>query len=155
MKMSLLDRIQTDIVTAMKAKDELTLNTLRSVKTALDRYRVDQRKPIDESAEQSLLGTLAKQRNEAAEAFRSGGRKEAADKEMAELSILERYMLQEASDAELDTAIETVIVEMATTDNGPITKKMGLIIKATQNKLQGKRVNGKLLAEKVKTRICV
>lgn len=140
----------------MKAKDELTLNTLRSVKTALDRYRVDQRKPIDESAEQSLLGTLAKQRNEAAEAFRSGGRKEAADKEMAELSILERYMLQEASDAELDTAIETVIVEMATTpDNGPIAKKMGLIIKATQNKLQGKRVNGKLLAEKVKTRICV
>jgi uncharacterized protein YqeY len=155
--MPLLERIQTDITAAMRAKDELRLNTLRSVKTALERYRTDQQKPIDEAVEQSTLKTLAKQRREAADAFRNGGREEAAVKEEAELQILEGYMLQQATEAEIDTAVETALGDFLMTLHGPVhvatIKDMGTIMKGATAKLSGKRVDGKMLSGKVKARL--
>ena len=68
--MALLERISADMVVAMRAKDQLKLSTLRSIKTALDKFQKDQQKTLDESGEQSILQTLAKQRREAADAFR-------------------------------------------------------------------------------------
>jgi uncharacterized protein YqeY len=148
--MTLLDKIQTDMIAAMKAKAQLKLDTLRSVKLALDRYRVDQRKPINEAAEQSILITLAKQRSEAAEAFRNAGRIESADKELAELQVIESYMLPEATETETDAAIAKAIAELTV----PLSMKaMGTIINHVQTQLTGKRVNGKLLSDKVKARL--
>jgi uncharacterized protein len=146
--MTLLDKIQTDIVTAMKAKEQMKLDTLRSIKTALDRYRVDQQKPVDEKVEQSILKTLSKQRVEAADAFRKGGREESATKEEAELKIIEGYMAQEATIEEIDAAVEA-----AFQDTEGSKRQMGVIMKIIPAYLAGKRVDGKVLSAKVKAKL--
>jgi uncharacterized protein YqeY len=79
--MALLDRIQTDMVAAMRAKDEARLNAIRLIKTALKKHEVDSMKPLDETTELQILSTLIKQRREAAEMFRKGARPELAEKE--------------------------------------------------------------------------
>lgn len=149
--MSLLEKIQADIVTAMKAKDELRLNTLRSVKTALDRYRTDQQKPLDETVEQNILNTLCKQRKEAAEAFRTGGRIEMADKEDAELLVLQGYMLQEATEDQIDEAVAAAVHALQAASSIPLSmKSMGTIMKDVTARLTGFRVDGKIVSGKVK-----
>ena len=90
--MALLERIQTDMVAAMRAKDEARLNAIRLIKTALKKHEVDSMKPLDEATELQILSTLIKQRREAAEMFRKGDRPELADKEEAELKLVESYM---------------------------------------------------------------
>ena len=87
--MALLDQIQKDMVTAMKARDELRLDAIRMIKTALQRYTVDTMKPLDEQAELQILNTLSKQRKEAADMFRKGNRPELAEKEENELKLIE------------------------------------------------------------------
>lgn len=144
--MALIDKIQTDLVAAMKSGDRLKLDTLRSVKTALDRYRVDKRKPADEKAEQDILGTLVKQRQEASDAFTKGGRTESADKELAEKAILESYMSPLASPVEIATAIEVAISNLA-------NPNPGLVMKQTQTLLAGKRVDNKALMTAIRERL--
>lgn len=144
--MALLDKIQLDMTAAMKAGEHLKLNTLRSVKTALDRYRVDKRKPVDEKAEQEVLSTLAKQRTEAAEAFTKGGRTVSAEKELAERGILEQYMSPLATKDEIDFAIEGAVT-------GCAKPNPGLVMKAAQSALAGKRVDNKALMEQIKARL--
>jgi len=90
--MALLDRIQTDMVAAMRAKDEARLNAIRLIKTALKKHEVDSMKPLDELTELQILNTLIKQRREAADMFRKGDRPELAEKEEAELKLVESYM---------------------------------------------------------------
>ena len=102
--MALLERIQTDMVAAMRAKDEARLNAIRLIKTALKKHEVDSMKPLDETTELQILSTLIKQRREAAEMFRKGARPELAEKEEAELKLVESYMPAAPSDAEIDAA---------------------------------------------------
>jgi hypothetical protein len=151
--MALLDRITVDMVAAMRAKDQLKLSTLRSIKTALDKFQKDQRKSLDEAGEQSILQTLAKQRREAADAFRAGNREESALQEEAELRVIESYMLQMASDAEIDAAIERSIALLELPPVGDPTRMrhMGAVIKGAKDQLPGKRVDGQALANKVKS----
>jgi uncharacterized protein YqeY len=147
--MPLLDRIQSDMVASMKAKDEARLNAIRLIKTALKKHEVDSMKPLDESTEIQILNTLIKQRREAADMFRKGGRAELADKEDAELKLIESYMPAAPSDTEIDTAIAAALSETGVTS----AKQMGVVMKATQAKLAGKRVDGKALSEKVRARL--
>jgi uncharacterized protein len=147
--MALLDRIQTDMVAAMRAKDELKLNAIRMIKTALKKHEVDSMKPLDEATELQILGTLIKQRREAADMFRKGDRAELADKEEAELKLIESYMPSAPSDAEIEDAIAHALTETGATSQ----KQMGLVMKAAQAKLAGKRVDGRALSEKVKARL--
>src|SRR6202051_1499471 len=100
--MPLLDRIQSDMVASMKAKEEARLNAIRLIKTALKRHEVDSMKPLDEATELQILSTLIKQRREAAEMFRKGDRPELAEKEETELKLVESYMPAAPSDAEID-----------------------------------------------------
>src|SRR5579864_1540339 len=109
--MPLLDRIQSDMVASMKAKDEARLNAIRLIKTALKKHEVDSMKPLDENSELQILSTLIKQRREAADLFRKGGRAELADKEEAELKLIESYMPAAPSDAEIDAAIAAALAE--------------------------------------------
>jgi len=109
--MPLLDRIQSDMVASMKAKDEARLNAIRLIKTALKKHEVDSMKPLDENSELQILSTLIKQRREAADMFRKGGREELAGKEEAELKLIESYMPAAPSDAEIDAAIGAAMVE--------------------------------------------
>ena len=74
--MALMERVQTDMVAAMKARDEVRLNALRMIKAALQKHQVDSMKPLDEAGEQQILKQLVKQRTDAAEMFRKGGRPE-------------------------------------------------------------------------------
>src|SRR5580704_16741426 len=147
--MALLERIQTDMVAAMRAKDEARLNAIRLIKTALKKHEVDSMKPLDEITEIQILNTLIKQRREAADMFRKGDRAELADKEEAELKLVESYMPAAPSDQEIDDAIAAAIAETGVTS----AKEMGVVMKATQAKLAGERVDGKALSEKVRARL--
>src|SRR5271167_4263105 len=99
--MALLERIQSDMVAAMRAKDEARLNALRLIKTALKKHEVDSMKPLDEPTELQLLTTLIKQRRESADMYRKGGRPELADREDAELKLIETYMPSAPTTAEI------------------------------------------------------
>jgi hypothetical protein len=147
--MPLNDRIQKDLVEAMKAKDELRLGAIRMIKTALMKYKADQMKEADEAAEQQILNSLVKQRNDSIEMFRKGGREELARKEEQEKAIIESYLPAPASDAEIEDAIAAAVAEAGATS----AKQMGAVMKAAQAKLAGKRVDGRALSEKVKARL--
>jgi hypothetical protein len=119
------------------------------IKTALKKLEVDSMKPLDEKAELQVLNTLIKQRREAAEMFRQGGRPELAEKEEAELKLIEGYMPASASDDQIQAAIAEALAETGVTS----LKQMGVVMKAAQAKLSGKRVDGKALSEKVRARL--
>jgi uncharacterized protein len=147
--MPLLDRIQTDMVQAMKAKDERRLSVLRMVKSALQKQQIDSMKPLNEASEMQVMNTLLKQRRESAELFRKGGREELAAKEEAEIGVIESYLPSAPTAAELEEAVAAAIRETGAKS----AKEMGAVMKAAQAKLAGKRVDGKALSELVKQRL--
>ena len=147
--MALLDQVQKDMVAAMKAREEARLSALRMIKTALKKHEIDSMKPLDEPAELQILGSLIKQRREAADMFRKGGREEQAVKEETELKLIESYMPAAPSDDEMTAAIAAAIAETGVTS----LKQMGVVMKAAQSKLAGKRVDGKALSDKVRMRL--
>ncbi len=134
---------------AMKARAEDRLSALRLMKTALKKLEIDSMKPLDERAEQQVLNTLMKQRREAADMFRKGGRPEQADKEEAELRLIESYMPAMATDEEIDAAIAAALAETGIAS----AKQMGVVMKAVQAALAGKRADGKILSDKVRSRL--
>src|SRR5580704_3124313 len=147
--MPLLERIQKDMVAAMKSKDEARLSAVRMIKTALKKVEVDSMKPLDEATEMQVLNSLIKQRTESAEMFRKGGRPEMAEKEEAERTLIESYMPAAATAEEMDQAIAAALAETQVTS----AKQMGVVMKAAQAKLAGERVDGKALSEKVRARL--
>ncbi len=147
--MPLIDQIQKDMTAAMKASEQSRLDALRMIKAALMKYKVDTMKPLDEAAELQILTTLIKQRREAAEMFRTGNRPELADKEEAELKLIESYMPAAPTEAEVETAIAAAMQETGATT----AKQMGIVMRAAQAKLAGKRVDGKTLSEKVRSKL--
>ena len=147
--MPLIDLVQKDMVAAMKSREEARLSALRMIKAALMKQKVDSPKPLDEAAEMQVLKQLIKQRIDAAEMFRKGGREEQALKEEAEKAIVESYLPAGASDAELDAAIGEAMAETGATS----IKQMGAVMKAAQARLQGKTVDGKTLSDKVRARL--
>jgi len=147
--MPVLELVQKDIVASMKAKDELRLSTARMIKSALQKAAADAAKPLDDAAEQQVLRSLAKQRSDAAEMFRQGGREELAQKEEAERKLIEGYLPAAASPEEIERAVEEVFIETGAAS----AKQMGMVMKAAQAKLAGKTVDGKALSEKVKARL--
>jgi uncharacterized protein YqeY len=147
--MPLLERLQGEMVAAMKARDEARLGALRLIKAALKKHEIDSMKPLDEAAEMQILNMLIKQRREAAEMFRKGGRDELAAKEEGELALIESYMPASATEVELDNAVAAAIAETGAAS----AKQMGAVMKAAQTKLAGKRVDGKVLSDKVRAKL--
>jgi len=147
--MAILDQVQKDMVAAMKAKEESRLAALRMAKAALKKHEIDSMKPLDEAAEMQVMNSLLKQRRESADMFRKGNRAELADKEEAEIAILESYLPSAPSSAELNEAVTAAIAETGATSS----KQMGAVMKAAGAKLAGKRVDGKILSELVKQRL--
>jgi len=147
--MPLIDQVQQEMVAAMKARDEARLSTLRMIKAALMKYKADSPKPLDEAAEMTILKMLIKQRIDAAEMFRKGGRVESAEKEEAERAMIESYLPAAASAEEMDAAITEVVSETGITS----IKQMGAVMKAVNERLKGKTVDGKSLSDKVRSRL--
>jgi len=147
--MALLDRVQKDMTEAMKARAEDRLSALRMMKAALKKHEIDSMKPLDERTEQQVLNTLIKQRREAADMFRKGGRPEQAEKEEAELRLIESYMPALATDEEIDAAIAVALEATGVTS----AKQMGVVMKAVSVQLAGKRADGKVLSDKVRAKL--
>jgi uncharacterized protein len=151
------EKLGKDIVTAMKAREQETLTTLRMVKSALKNKEIDKREPLTDAEEQAILTTLLKQRRESIEQFTKGGRPELAAKEQVEIGLIEAYMPKAASEEDL-RALVSAAVEQVTADNGgtkPGAKEMGLVMKAAQQKIaaSGARADGKLVSELVKAEL--
>ncbi len=146
--MSLIDHIQKHITEAMKARDEQRLSTLRMVKTALKHREVEKMAPLDDKESQQILTTLIKQRKESIEQFLKGGRKEMADKEAAEITLIESYLPQAAGEAEIVAGVKATIAEMGS----PTMKDMGTVMKNAMARFAaaGMRVDGKVVSEAVK-----
>lgn len=147
--MTLAEQIQTDIVTAMKAKDELRLSVLRMIKAAIQLKEVEKVRKLDGAESIQLLQTLAKQRKESIEQFTNGGRPELAEKETKELAIIESYLPAGASNEEMDAAIEKAIAETGANS----LKQMGAVVKAAKAALEGKTVDGKVLSDRVREKL--
>jgi uncharacterized protein YqeY len=146
--MSLTEQIQKDIVTAMKAKDEARLSTLRMVKSALQLKQVEKMAPLDDKESQAVLATLIKQRKDSVEQFTKGGRQEMADKEAAEIVLIETYMQKSAGETEIVAGVKAAIAEMGS----PTMKEMGTVMKNAMARFNaaGTRVDGKMVSEIVK-----
>jgi len=147
--MALLARVQTAMTEAMKARDEARLGALRILKAALKKHEVDSRKALDEAAGIQVMKSLVKQRLEAAAMFRKGGRPELAEKEEAELKVIESFLPAAPPEEEIEAAIQAALAETGVTS----LKQMGLVMKAVQARLAGKLVDGKLLSDRVRTRL--
>jgi len=146
--MSLSDQIQKDIIAAMKAREEARLSTLRMVKAALKNREIEKMAPLDDKESQQVLSTLIKQRKDSVEQFTKGGRQEMADKEAAEIVLIETYLPKAAGEAEIIAGVKTAIAEMGS----PTMKDMGTVMKNAMAKFaaQGMRVDGKVVSDAVK-----
>lgn len=147
--MGYIERIQSDLTSAMKEKDELRLSVLRMVKSALKNKEIEKVRPLDDMESLQVLQTLVKQRRESIDQFTRGGRKDLADKEQKEIAIIEEYLPAAPSDDEVRHAIEAAIAE-AGADS---LKQMGAVIKAARARLEGKSVDGKVLSDRVRERL--
>src|SRR6266542_3945561 len=130
--MSLSEQIHKDIITAMKARDEARLSTLRMVKSALKNREVEKMAPLDEKESQQVLSTLIKQRKDSIEQFTKGGRQEMADKEAAEIVLIESYLPKAAGEEQMVAGVRAVIAEMGS----PTMKDMGNVMKAVMARFQ-------------------
>jgi uncharacterized protein YqeY len=148
--MPLIEQLSKDIVAAMKARDEERLSTVRMMKSALQKAHVDAAPRLpDDAADLQILKILVKQRTDAAEMFRKGGREESALMEESQRKIIESYLPAAASEEDILAAVESALAETGAT----AAKQMGLVMKAARAKLAGKTIDGKVLSEKVKARL--
>lgn len=149
--MGIGEQVQKDMVDAMRSRDELRLSTLRMVKSALKNKEIDKRAPLDEKEEQQVLSTLIKQRKDSIEQFTKGNRQELADKEAAEIKLIEAYLPKAMGEEEIAAAVKATIAEMGS----PTMKDMGTVMKNAMAKLQatGARVEGKTVSEIVKKQL--
>jgi uncharacterized protein YqeY len=147
--MTFQERLQNDMQQAMRDRDELRLSTLRMMKAAIKNKEIDAMKALDEAGCFQVLGTLIKQRQDSIEQFRKGNRPELAEKEEQEIKVIEGYMPAAPGEEEIDRAIAEALAETGITS----VKQMGVIMKATQAKLAGKRVDGKALSERVRGKL--
>jgi uncharacterized protein YqeY len=147
--MSLEQALTADIVTAMKAKDQTRLTALRMLKTALTNKNIEKGRALDEAEELQVVSTLVKQRRDSIEQFTKGGRKDLADKEQAEIAILNTYLPAAASDEEIAAAVVHAIAETGATT----AKDMGRVMKTVMAALAGKTVDGRRVSDAVKAKL--
>ncbi len=139
--MSLMDRIEKDIIIGMKAKEAVKVSTLRMLKSAVMNYLIQAKKDKAEDAEVlSVLAKQAKQRRESLESFEKAGRMDLVDKEKAELAILESYLPKQLSDEELRSEVQKAIATSGAKTPADMGKLMKVLMPAVQGKADGKRV---------------
>jgi uncharacterized protein YqeY len=146
--MTISETIQKDMTEAMKARDERRLSTLRMARSALKSKEIDKRSALDANEELAVLSTMIKQRKESIEQFLRGERHDLAEKERAEIEVIERYMPKSLGEEEIAAAVRQTIAEMGS----PTMKDMGTVMKNVMAKFTaaGARVDGKVVSEKVK-----
>lgn len=146
--MGMLEQVQADLVTSMKAQDKLRTGSLRMLKSALKNAQIEAG-TLDEAASVQVIMKLCKQRNESIEVFEKNNRQDLADQEKAELTVLQDYLPKGLSDQELGAIVDEVIQQLGATD----PKKMGPVVGAIMKRLAGKPVDGKKVNELVRSRL--
>jgi len=144
--MSLEQTLGTDIVTAMRAKDATRLTALRMLKTALTNKSIEKGRALEGAEELQVVSMLVKQRRDSIEQFTKGGRADLADKEQAEIAVLDAYLPAAASDDEIAAAVAAAVAETGATS----AKDMGKVMKAAIAALAGKTVDGKKVNDAVR-----
>lgn len=147
--MSLEQTLSADIVTAMRAKDATRLTALRMLKTALTNKSIEKGRALEAAEELQVVAMLVKQRRDSIEQFTKGGRVDLADKEQAEIAVLDAYLPASASDEEIAAAVAAAVADTGATT----AKDMGKVMKAAMAALAGKTVDGKKVNEAVRRSI--
>ncbi|GGG70688.1 GatB/YqeY domain-containing protein [Edaphobacter dinghuensis] len=153
--MSIGEKIQADIITAMKAKDEHRLTTLRMVKSALKNKEIDKREALTDAEESQILTTLIKQRKDSVEQFTKGNRPQLAEKEQLEIAMIEAYLPKAASEDDIRAVVQGAISHLTQDGSKLSPKDMGTTMRVVQQRLQasGVRADGKLVSEIVKAEL--
>jgi uncharacterized protein YqeY len=146
---SLLDKITPEIGDAMKRKDQASLGPLRMLKAALMNKEVEKGRALDEAESLQVVTALVKQRRDSAEQFAAGGRQELADRELAEIKFLERFLPPAADELTIAAAIDAAVAETGAAG----AKDMGKVMKAVMAKLAGMTADGRAVSEAVKKRL--
>ena len=147
--MNLSEQIVSDLTASMKAQDAQRTSTLRMVKAAMMNRKIEKGAELDDEEMQKLLRSLVKQRRDSIEQYEKAGRQELVNKEQAEIDVIETYLPQAASAAEIETVVAAAIAETGATS----IKDMGRVMKAAQSALAGKNADGKMVADTVKARL--
>jgi uncharacterized protein YqeY len=146
--MALREKLDEDLKSAMRAKDSLRMNTVRALKSAIKYREIELMKPLDDAGILGVVATEIKRRRDSVEQYRAGNRADLADKEDAEIRILQEFLPQQLSAAELEAKVVEVIGRVGA--KGP--KDMGAVMKALLPDVQG-RADGKVVSELVKQRL--
>lgn len=147
--MTFLDRINEDLKRAMKSQDSARLSTLRMVKTALKNREIEKMAPLEDAEALKILQTLVKQRRDSAEQYRQADRIELADRELAEIVMIEEYLPAAADEATIARLVEDTVAELGATS----PKEMGAVMKGVLARLAGQTVDGKLVNQLVRARL--
>jgi uncharacterized protein YqeY len=147
--MSLKERIVADLTSAMKAKDAARTSTLRMVKASVMNREIEKGGALEDEELTKALQSLVKQRRDSIEQYEKAGRQELADKERAEIEVIEAYLPQAASREEIERAVDAAIKETGATT----MREMGAVMKAAQGRLAGQSADGRTLSEIVKAKL--
>jgi hypothetical protein len=147
--MPLIEEINRAIAESMKAKDPARLVPLRMLKAALMNREVERGRSLDESESRQVVSALVKQRRDSIEQFLKGNRKDLADKEIAEIVVLEAYLPAAVHGAELERAVDAAVASTGATSQ----KDLGRVMKAVMAELAGKTVDGKAVNELVRRKL--
>jgi uncharacterized protein YqeY len=147
--MTIQEKIQMQMTEAMRNKGQLRLSVLRMMKTAIKNKEIEKMKPLEDGEAASVLNTLVKQRKDSVDQFRKGGREELAQKEEAEIRIIEEYLPAAASDEDIRKAIEDAMQETGAST----IKDMGKVMKATLARLAGRNPDGSRVSQMVKDKL--
>jgi uncharacterized protein len=147
--MALIEDVNRALVESMKAKDQPRLVALRMLKTALTNREIERGRALDEHESRQVVGALVKQRSDSIEQFLKGGRKDLADKETAEIAVLEVYLPPAVETAELERAVDAAVASTGASS----AKDLGRVMKAVMAELAGKSVDGKVVNELVRRKL--
>ena len=125
--MSLKIRLTEDMKTAMRAKDQLSLGTIRLINAAIKQFEVDERTEADDAKITAILTKMVKQRKDSAKIYTEAGRQDLADKENAEIEVLHRYLPQMLSADEIRSEVEAAVAEIGAAGMADMGKVMGLL----------------------------
>ena len=144
--MSFVDEVSASLTDAMRRKDPVRLSTLRMLKAALMNRAIEKARSLDDVEAKQVVHSLVKQRRDSIEQFINGGRQDLADKELAEIGILESYLPPATDPAIIERAVADAVAETGASS----PKDMGRVMKATMARLAGQSVDGKVVNELVR-----
>ncbi len=146
--MNIDEKVNSEMIAAAKAKDQVRLSAIRMVKAAMHNREIDLKRKLSEVEFLQLLSSMVKQRKDSIDQFRKGGREDLVNKEEAELKVIQAFMPQQMSEEDVAREIETAIKEVGAIG----IKDMGKVMKVLMQRLTGK-ADGKLVGEKVKEKL--